>query len=100
MRLLVPLIFTFVISSLSFAPTVSARDQADSASNRYEQRKLYQELLQAIKTNQRSKYNAQKDKLIGYPLYPYLEYTDKIYRISRNPKPTSKALLANMRTHP
>jgi soluble lytic murein transglycosylase len=83
MRLLVPLIFTFVISSLSFAPTVSARDQADSASNRYEQRKLYQELLQAIKTNQRSKYNAQKDKLIGYPLYPYLEYTDKIYRISR-----------------
>jgi soluble lytic murein transglycosylase len=79
MRLLVPLIFTLVVSSFSFANSANA----DEAGNRYEQRKLYQKLLHAIKTNQRSKYHAQKDKLVGYPLYPYLEYTDKIYRISR-----------------
>lgn len=87
MRLFVPLICTVVISSLLFGTSVTAKESAQNStaktSNLYDQRKLYQQLLQAIKTNQRSKYNAQKDALVGYPLYPYLEYTDKIYRISR-----------------
>jgi hypothetical protein len=51
--------------------------------SRYEQRKQYQDIIYGIKSGQRSRYLKTKDQLRDYPLYPYLEYTDKIYRLSR-----------------
>lgn len=51
--------------------------------SRYEQRKQYQDIIYWIKTGQRSRYLKARDQLRTYPLYPYLEYTDKIYRLSR-----------------
>ena len=51
--------------------------------SRFEQRQLYKQLIYLIKTNQRSKYRAKQSQLIDYPLYPYLEYTEKANRISR-----------------
>ncbi len=57
-------------------------DQSGEAS-RFEQRQLYKKLIGYIKSNQRTKFNAAKDQLAGYPLYPYLDYTDKIHHISR-----------------
>lgn len=51
--------------------------------SRFEQRELYKEAIAHIKSGRRSAYLKLRDELIDYPLYPYLEYTDKIYRISR-----------------
>lgn len=51
--------------------------------SRYKQRKQYQDIIYWIKTGQHSRYLKAKDQLKSYPLYPYLEYTDKIYRLSR-----------------
>ncbi len=51
--------------------------------SRFEQRKKYQETIYLIKSGQRTRYLKVKDNLRSYPLYPYLEYTEKIYRISR-----------------
>ncbi len=50
---------------------------------RYEQRKQYQRAIYLITSGQRSRYLKLKDDLIRYPLYPYLEYTDMVYRMSR-----------------
>ena len=51
--------------------------------SRFEQRKQYQDALYFIKSGQRSRYLKIQDQLRTYPLYPYLEYTDKIHHLSR-----------------
>ncbi len=50
---------------------------------RFDQRKQYQDAIYFIKSGQRSRYLKIKDQLLTYPLYPYLEYTNKIHHLSR-----------------
>jgi len=64
--------------------------------SRYEQRRQYQDIIYWIKTGQRSRYLKAKDQLRDYPLYPYLEYTDKIYRLSRQ---TPDSIMAFVESH-
>lgn len=51
--------------------------------SRFEQRERYKTLLYQIKTNQTSRYRANRSELASYPLYPYLEYQYMIHRLSR-----------------
>ncbi|MBA59795.1 MAG: hypothetical protein CMQ40_11595 [Gammaproteobacteria bacterium] len=48
-----------------------------------EQRTEYKRALDLLKTNQFTKFSKTKPKLKNYILYPYLDYKEKIYRISR-----------------
>ncbi|MFT4633102.1 MAG: soluble lytic murein transglycosylase [Candidatus Pseudothioglobus sp.] len=49
----------------------------------YTQRRQYQSAIAAIKAGQTTKYINLADDLRTYPLYPYLDYTYKIYHLSR-----------------
>ncbi|MEX2327476.1 MAG: hypothetical protein WD558_07075, partial [Pseudomonadales bacterium] len=52
--------------------------------SRYEQRALYQEAIELIKAGrQKARVKEIKNSLVDYPLYPYIEYTEKIYDIAR-----------------
>ncbi|MCB1692898.1 MAG: transglycosylase SLT domain-containing protein [Pseudomonadales bacterium] len=53
------------------------------AMSRFEQRQLYQQAIDSARGNQRSRTRELAEKLKDYPLYPYIEYTDKIYHITR-----------------
>ncbi|MEX2488670.1 MAG: transglycosylase SLT domain-containing protein [Pseudomonadales bacterium] len=65
------------------APELSATDPSNSSSvSRYEQRQMYKDAIKFIQSGQISRYRTLKEKLKGYPLYPYLEYMRKIYSIS------------------
>lgn len=54
-----------------------------ASASRFEQRKLYQQAIDAIKHHQRSRAQNIARQLTDYPLYPYILYTDKIYNINR-----------------
>ncbi len=57
---------------------------SDPASlSRYEQRQLYLSAMAQIKAGQLSQYHQIKGRLADYALYPYLEYTERIYQISK-----------------
>jgi len=66
--------------------TFSKNKQSTHLSN-FEKRKIYLNLIYLIKSNQRTKYRkalaSKEAKIRDYPLYPYLEYTEKAHRISR-----------------
>ena len=49
----------------------------------FEQRKLYADAMYFIKSGQRGRYLKIRDRLKAYPLFPYLQYTDMAYRISK-----------------
>ncbi len=53
------------------------------APDRFEQRQMYLDAIHLIKTSQFSRLHKLKPQLRTYPLYPYLEYTEISYRISR-----------------
>jgi len=53
------------------------------APGRFEQRQMYLDAIHLIKTSQFSRLQKLKPQLRTYPLYPYLEYTEISYRISR-----------------
>jgi soluble lytic murein transglycosylase len=53
------------------------------APDRFEQRQMYLDAIHLIKTSQFSRLQELKPPLRTYPLYPYLEYTEISYRISR-----------------
>jgi soluble lytic murein transglycosylase len=53
------------------------------APDRFEQRQMYLDAIHLIKTSQFSRLQKLKPQLRTYPLYPYLEYTETSYRISR-----------------
>lgn len=54
-----------------------------SSTNLYTQRRQYQSAIAAIKAGQTTKYSGLANDLKTYPLYPYLDYTYKIYNLSR-----------------
>jgi soluble lytic murein transglycosylase len=60
---------------VSYSPSVDP--------DRYEERRRYLDALHLIHTNQFSKLKKVKPALRTYALYPYLEYTEMAYRISR-----------------
>jgi soluble lytic murein transglycosylase len=53
----------------------------------FDKREIYNDLIYLIKSNQRTKYKQTLSKvglkIRDYPLYPYIEYTEKAHRISR-----------------
>jgi soluble lytic murein transglycosylase len=53
------------------------------APDRFEQRQMYLDALHLIQTSQFTRLQKLKPQLRTYPLYPYLEYTEISYRISR-----------------
>ena len=53
------------------------------APDRFEQRQMYLDAIHLLKTSQFSRLQKLKPQLRTYPLYPYLEYTEISYRISR-----------------
>jgi soluble lytic murein transglycosylase len=70
-----------------------------TSSVRFEQRKAYRQAIHLITSGQRSRYLKMKDALVDYPLFPYLDYTDRIYRISRQkPDSVSTFLTQNANT--
>ena len=85
------------------APMFFRKNKPHAHLSNFEQRKIYKNLIYLIKSNQRTKYKkalASKEvKIRDYPLYPYLEYTEKVHRISPpKRKKTCLALLLNIRT--
>lgn len=65
--------------------------------SRFEQRKLYLDAIHAIENGQYNRANHIATQLTDYPLYPYIEYTEKIYTLSR--QPTSAILSFKDRYH-
>ena len=53
------------------------------ANDRMEQRKLYQDAMYLLRTHQFTRFRKLKPKLSDYALYPYVEYQEMVYRISR-----------------
>ncbi len=64
-----------------FSRSTTFKPRSDTS--RFEQRKLYRDALYLIKSGQRSRYLKLRARLETYPLYPYLEYSDKLTRLSR-----------------
>ena len=69
-----------------YAGTEFKGEESKRVSN-FDKREIYKDLIYLIKSNQRTKYKqtlAQVGlKIRDYPLHPYIEYTEKAYRISR-----------------
>lgn len=76
-------IICLCLFSISAQAGFSSNDPIGSS--RFEQRQLYVEAIDAIKSGQRGKASRLKERLRDYPLYPYVEYTEKIYNIAREP---------------
>lgn len=70
--------------------------QGDVTPDRYAQRQSYRDALRLIRTNQFTRYQRVKPSLRTYALYPYLEYTEHVRRISRK---TEADILAFARQH-
>ncbi len=64
------------VSTTVINPTASAESDKQLA----QQRQLYKKVRLDLQRGATASFTLQRDKLKGYPLYPYLEYT----RISRN----------------
>ncbi len=62
--------------------------------SKFEQRKSYQRAVSAVRSGQRSRFKQMKPALAGYVLYPYLEYYERIYQISRQDNDSIDAFLA------
>ena len=60
---------------VSYSPSVDA--------DRFDQRQHYLDAVQLIRTSQFTRLQKVKPRLRSYALYPYLEYTEMAYRISR-----------------
>ncbi len=78
---LILLLFTSTTSRAEFSRGLHYKPRTEAS--RFEQRKMYRDAVYFIKTGQRSRFRKLKDKLRTYPLYPYLDYTDRIYHLSR-----------------
>ncbi|HIG42389.1 MAG: transglycosylase SLT domain-containing protein [bacterium] len=91
------LVFCICCCNSGYARPVIANGGFNFASpdpvSRFEQRKLYKNLIYLIKSNQYSKYRAEENKLANYPLYPYLEYTEKIVSMSRQSEASINAFV-------
>lgn len=68
--------------------------------NRAAEREQYLAALSAIKQGQHSRYLRLRADLVQYPLYPYLEYTDKIYNLGRQDSAAIQAFVAQWRDTP
>ena len=68
--------------------------------SRFEQRKQYRDAVYRLKSGQRSRYLKLRDQLRTYPLYPYLEYTDKIHHLARQSTESIKAFIDQYRDTP
>ena len=78
-----------LLGMLTLATTVRAEfsrgyDYEPSANiSRYDQRRIYKDAIYFITSGQRNRYLKVSGRLRNYPLFPYLQYTDMAYRISR-----------------
>ena len=78
-----------LLGVLTLATTVRAEfsrgyDYEPSANlSRYDQRRIYKDAIYFITSGQRNRYLKVSNRLRNYPLFPYLQYTDMAYRISR-----------------
>ena len=79
-NLIFGLIFGLMLASPNPAQAEANNVAAPSV---IEQRSDYLEAISAIKSRQKNKYRRLRANLTHYPLYPYLEYTDKIYSLIR-----------------
>ena len=61
----------------------SAAYDPPATQDRYRQRQLYLDALHLVRTSQFTRLQKLKPQLRTYALYPYLEYTEMRYRISR-----------------
>jgi soluble lytic murein transglycosylase len=99
---LVRFFFLLILGLQSIAVSASFNFSGDQSSDesRYEQRERYKDLLAQIKTNQHSRYEANKNELLDYPLYPYLEYQSKIHRLSRQSEADIKGFMEQYKDTP
>ncbi len=81
-RLLTLTLFLFCLPALADFSRSNTYDPT-SGPDRFEQRQQYLDALHLIRTSQFSRLQKLKPDLRTYPLYPYLEYTEMAYRISR-----------------
>ena len=88
--------FLALLASMVFMPSAVGANEvtANSVSSKFEQRKSYRRAISTIKSGQRSKFRRMKPALAGYTLYPYLEYFERIYQISRQDNASVDAFLA------
>ena len=88
--------FLALLASMVFLPGAVGANvvTANSVSSKFEQRKSYRRAISTIKSGQRSKFRRMKPALAGYTLYPYLEYFERIYQISRQDNASVDAFLA------
>ena len=61
--------------------------------SRFEQREQYRKVLYLAKSGQHSRYLKIRHQLRAYPLYPYLEYADKMYNLSRQSAESIRAFI-------
>lgn len=79
---------------ISADPTVSVSYSPSITPDRFEQRSLYLDAIHLIKTGQFGRYEKVKPQLRTYALFPYLEYTEYVYRISRQSEDDMLAFIA------
>ena len=81
-----------------FSRGVNYKPRSDLS--RFEQSKQYRDAVYRLKSGQRSRYLKLRDQLRTYPLYPYLEYTDKIHHLARQSTESIKAFIDQYRDTP
>lgn len=88
--------FLALLVSIVFMPAAQGANvaPANSVTSKFEQRKSYKRAISAVKSGQRSKFQRMKPALANYTLYPYLEYFERIYQISRQNNASIDAFLA------
>lgn len=81
-RLTLLLVFSFCLTPVVSAD-FSRSTHYQPGQSRFEQRQQYLDAISYIRNGQRSRYGELKESLRTYPLYPYLEYNEYIYSLSR-----------------
>ena len=79
-------IFVFIILLNSNALGDFSRGhsyEVNQSGDLIEQRKAYKNAISLLKSSQFTNFSKEKEKLKNYVLYPYLDFNEKIYRISR-----------------
>lgn len=89
------LFFSLTLLLLAESPLVfGATAKPSNFATKFEQRKAYKRAISSVKLGQRSKFQQQKKALTGYALYPYLEYYERIYQVSRQDNADIDAFLS------
>ena len=77
-------VFIILLNSNAFGDFSRGHSyEVNQSGDLIEQRKAYKNAISLLKSSQFTNFSKEKEKLKNYVLYPYLDFNEKIYRISR-----------------